>query len=128
MSGAGWACFSATATCTRNDVLATGSSYPVLTVTVNVAGNAPGQVTNQVSASGGGSAAANATDLTLIGSYSPCDINQDGVTNVSDVQQIVNEALGVAPAVNDMNHDGKVKVADVQVVINAALGLGCSAS
>jgi hypothetical protein len=54
-----------------------------------------------------------------------CDINGDGAVNVVDVQLIVNEALGVTPAVNDLNHDGVVNVADVQIVINAALGLGC---
>jgi hypothetical protein len=61
------------------------------------------------------------------GTPSPCDINGDGVTNVVDVQLIINEALGVAPAVDDLNGDGVVNVVDVQIVINAALGLGCSA-
>jgi uncharacterized repeat protein (TIGR01451 family) len=55
-----------------------------------------------------------------------CDINVDGSTNVSDVQLIINEALGVSPAIHDLNHDGVVNVADVQKVINAVLGLGCS--
>ena len=55
----------------------------------------------------------------------PCDINSDGTVNVADVQLIINEALGVVPAVHDLNHDGAVNVADVQKVINAALGLGC---
>ena len=54
-----------------------------------------------------------------------CDINADGNTNVADVQLIINEALGVVPAVHDLNGDGAVNVADVQKVINAALGLGC---
>ena len=55
-----------------------------------------------------------------------CDINADGTINVADVQLIINEALGVSPAIHDLNHDGAVNVADVQKVINAALGLGCS--
>jgi uncharacterized repeat protein (TIGR01451 family) len=59
---------------------------------------------------------------------SKCDINLDGQINVVDVQLIINEALGVAPAVNDLNGDGVVNVVDVQIVINAALGLGCSAT
>ena len=54
-----------------------------------------------------------------------CDLNGDGVVNVVDVQLIINQALGVIPAVNDLNHDGVVNVADVQKEINAALGLGC---
>jgi hypothetical protein len=47
--------------------------------------------------------------------------------DVSDVQLIISEALGVAPAVNDLQHDGVVNVGDVQIVINAVLGMGCSA-
>jgi probable HAF family extracellular repeat protein len=54
-----------------------------------------------------------------------CDINADQVTNVADVQLIVNEALGVALSVHDLNRDGVVNVADIQKVINAALGLIC---
>jgi hypothetical protein len=41
-------------TATRNDTLAGGDSYPILTLTVSVADNAPVQVTNHVSVSGGG--------------------------------------------------------------------------
>jgi uncharacterized protein (TIGR03437 family) len=37
ISGTGWSCTLATLTCTRSDVLAAGASYPVITVTVNVA-------------------------------------------------------------------------------------------
>ena len=47
---------------------------------------------------------------------------------MTDVQKAINEALGVAPAVNDLNGDGIVNVVDLQIVINAVLGLGCSAS
>jgi uncharacterized repeat protein (TIGR01451 family) len=54
ISGTGWACVLGTLTCTRNDALAAGSSYPVITVTVTVANNAPSSVTNSVSVSGGG--------------------------------------------------------------------------
>jgi uncharacterized repeat protein (TIGR03803 family) len=61
------------------------------------------------------------------GTFSPCDLKQNGNINVADVQLVINEALGVAPAVNDLNEDGSVNVADVQIEINAALGLGCAA-
>jgi uncharacterized repeat protein (TIGR01451 family) len=54
ISGAGWACSLANLTCTRNDVLAAGSSYPVITLIVNVALNAPPLLTNSASVSGGG--------------------------------------------------------------------------
>ena len=66
ISGTGWACTLATLTCTRSDVLAAGSSYPAITVTVNVAGNATSPQVNMVSVSGGGSATAMATDSTTI--------------------------------------------------------------
>ena len=58
-----------------------------------------------------------------------CDLNgaPSGAVNVADVQLIINEALGLAPTVNDLNGDGVVNVADVQIEINAALGLGCAA-
>jgi uncharacterized repeat protein (TIGR01451 family) len=66
MSGSGWTC-TAAAICTRADALNGGSSYPSITVTVNVTAPAPGQLTNQASVAGGGAPAAGlATDLTLI--------------------------------------------------------------
>jgi uncharacterized repeat protein (TIGR01451 family) len=54
MNGTGWNCVLATLTCTRSDVLANGSAYPVITLTVNVANNAPASVTNTATVSGGG--------------------------------------------------------------------------
>lgn len=52
--GTGWTCVLSTLTCTRADVLGAGSSYPVITLTVDVATNAPSTVTNMASVSGGG--------------------------------------------------------------------------
>jgi sugar lactone lactonase YvrE len=66
MAGPAWTCPSGGTTCTRGDALAAGASYPAITVTVNVAADAPAQVTNQVSVWGGDSATAGASDLTLI--------------------------------------------------------------
>ena len=58
-SGTGWTCtLNAPAAgqvqCTRSDVLANGSSYPAITLTVNVALDAAPSVTNTVTVSGGG--------------------------------------------------------------------------
>jgi hypothetical protein len=64
MSGIGWSC--PLNTCTRNDALSRGTAYPDITVTVNVAANAPSQVTNSVTVSGGGSASVSANDVTTI--------------------------------------------------------------
>jgi uncharacterized repeat protein (TIGR01451 family) len=45
MAGTGWTCTPAP-TCTRSDALNGGSSYPAITVTVNVTATAPSQLTN----------------------------------------------------------------------------------
>lgn len=68
MAGTNWACVANS--CTRSDALPAGTSYPAITVTVNVASNAAASVVNAVSVSGGGSATANATDPTTIGASS----------------------------------------------------------
>jgi uncharacterized repeat protein (TIGR01451 family) len=54
ISGLGWSCTQPSGPCTRSDVLATSASYPVITLTVNVAGNAPASITNAAAVSGGG--------------------------------------------------------------------------
>ncbi len=54
LSGAGWACTLATLTCTRTDALPSGSSYPAITLTVNVPANVPDEFTNTATVSGGG--------------------------------------------------------------------------
>jgi len=58
-------------------------------------------------------------------SFSPCDLNKDGTTNVMDVQLEVNMAIGVAPCTADINKDGVCNVVDVQRVVNAVLGGPC---
>ncbi len=63
-SGNGWTCTGNT--CSRGDALAGGASYPPVTVFVNVAPNAPPQVTSRFSASGGGGFVAGASDLSNI--------------------------------------------------------------
>jgi uncharacterized repeat protein (TIGR01451 family) len=59
ISGTNWTCPAGTPppgpiTCTRTDVLAKGSSYEPITLTANVAADAPGLLTNTVTVSGGG--------------------------------------------------------------------------
>ncbi|HEV7472930.1 MAG TPA: hypothetical protein VGN90_02705, partial [Pyrinomonadaceae bacterium] len=84
ISGTGWACVLGTLTCTRNDALAAGSSYPVITVTVTVANNAASSVTNSVSVSGGGqtnTANDSATDPTTINQLPDLTITKSHVGN-----------------------------------------------
>ena len=74
--GASWSCNSNT--CTRSDPLSGGGSYSAITVTVNVAGNAASQVTNQVSVAGGGSASGSASDPTIVNPGAVISQNSSG--------------------------------------------------
>ncbi len=68
MGGTGWGCNLGTLTCTRSDVLQPGSSYPPITLTVNVPINIQANVTNMATVSGGGDPNSHtASDLTHIG-------------------------------------------------------------
>src|SRR6185295_2638693 len=55
-SGTGWVCGIAlqVVTCTRSDVLGAATSYPAITLTVNVAAGASTNVVNVATVSGGG--------------------------------------------------------------------------
>jgi uncharacterized protein (TIGR03437 family) len=65
MVGTDWTCIGDT--CTRSDVLNSGNSYQPITVTVNVASNAPSSVTNLVIVTGGGSpASVSSGDVTIV--------------------------------------------------------------
>jgi RHS repeat-associated protein len=55
-----------------------------------------------------------------------CAVTGDVTATVSDVQLMINQALGAAHPANDLNQDGIVNVIDVQIVLAAALGLGCT--
>jgi hypothetical protein len=65
LAGTGWTCTLATVTCTRNDVLASGASYPAITLTVDVDGNAATSLINTVSAQGGGDSDGDSDDDTV---------------------------------------------------------------
>src|SRR4029077_6626222 len=54
LNGTGWNCSLGTLSCTRSDTLLSGTSYPTITLTVNVSANAPASITNSVTVSGGG--------------------------------------------------------------------------
>jgi uncharacterized repeat protein (TIGR01451 family) len=60
MTGTGWTCTGTS--CTRNDALAGGSSYPPINFTVNIAANAMFTLYDVVTVSGGGSAAFTSPD------------------------------------------------------------------
>jgi len=54
LTGPGWTCNVGTLSCSRNDTLATGASYPVMTATASVDTNAPASFTNNATVMGGG--------------------------------------------------------------------------
>jgi hypothetical protein len=48
------------------------------------------------------------------------------IGNITDIQSVINEAMGIEPADADLNADGIVNVVDVQTVIDAVMGCGLS--
>jgi uncharacterized repeat protein (TIGR01451 family) len=122
MGGTGWNC-SAGSSCSRSEGLAGGTSYPPIQVVAAIATSAPAQVSNEIDVTGGGSAGVSATVVSSV-STPGCAI--DGMpANVTGVQILINEALGVTGAIDDLNQDGAVSIVDVQIEINAALGMTC---
>jgi uncharacterized repeat protein (TIGR01451 family) len=106
LAGAGWACVLGTLTCTRNDALAANSSYPAITLTVNVANDAPILVTNHASASGGGEAA-NATANSS--TTESVNVRQHTVTTVSPVTQHYHDIAILRATVTPAGVDGTVQ-------------------
>ena len=92
MSGTGWTCTFATATCTRSDALASLASYPSITLTVT-ATSTPGTYSNSVSVSGGGgldnsnNSAADTTQVvgspTFAEAFNPTSIAINGTSTVT---------------------------------------------
>ena len=92
MTGLGWSC--SNGACTRSDALAGGSSYPPVTVAVNVAVGAGSPQVNSVTVTGGGSATATTTDPTAIDPVTPVTIQ----TNPAGLQFTVDGgAVQTAP-------------------------------
>ncbi|SPF47596.1 putative NHL repeat containing protein [Candidatus Sulfopaludibacter sp. SbA4] len=81
MSGQSWNC--SRLTCSRNDPLGQGTSYPPIAITVQVSPDAPPQVINQVSVSGGGSVTAASSDVANVIPVPPLAINPSGLVNAA---------------------------------------------
>jgi hypothetical protein len=99
MAGSQWVCPSNT--CTRSDALSGGASYPPITVTVNVAANAPASVTNTAAVSGGGSASATSNDVTTItveaAPFGSFDTPTNGQTGLAGDVNVGGWALSTIP-------------------------------
>ena len=55
----------------------------------------------------------------------PCDVNFDGATDVTDVQRSALEAIGLAACGADVNRDSACNIVDVQRIVAAALAGAC---
>jgi sugar lactone lactonase YvrE len=97
----------------------TGSGSAILAVAANTGGARSATITVAGQSVSVNQAAA--------GSPSPCDINQDGVVNVVDVQLLIKQSLGLLTAANDLDGNRAVNVVDVQIDSDAVLQLGCLA-
>jgi hypothetical protein len=117
MAGTGWTCPGTAANnCTRSDPLAGGASYPPVLVTVSVAANAPSQVSNLVTVSGGGSASASVNDLAgvIITNNPPTPVSVTPSSGSGSTQQF-------AFAFSDGNGAGDIS--SVQIDIGATLSV-----
>src|ERR1017187_5550089 len=95
IGGTGWTCTLTTLTCTRSDALGAGMSYPALSVTVDVAGNAPASVTNTAAVWGGGAATANSTDVARIGQLPQLTVTSRHVGNFAAGQTAATYLINV---------------------------------
>jgi hypothetical protein len=87
MAGTGWTCNVGTTSCSRSDALAPAASYPPITLTVNVAANAPPILINTATVSGGGEVNLNndtATDTVYIVSLITIATSPSGLAVVVD--------------------------------------------
>ena len=89
-TGTGWTCGAVgqTVTCTRSNALAAGSSYPAITLVVNVSQTAASSLTNTASASGGGqtnTANDSSSDPTTVVSSSDLSLSKT-VNNPNPIQ------------------------------------------
>lgn len=125
MSGIGWNC-NTLPTCSRSDSLLGGESYSPIVVTVGVESNAPSPQLGAATLSVPGYQDANVTDSAIVTSTA-CSITHGQTFTITDVQAIVNQALGIASAANDINVDGVVNALDIQLAVNAVLGQLCIA-
>ncbi|MGH7970176.1 MAG: right-handed parallel beta-helix repeat-containing protein, partial [Limisphaerales bacterium] len=98
--GTGWSCTLAISTCTRSDALAAASSYPAITLTVNVANNAPASVTNTATVSGGEELNTTndvANDVTAIVQAGACVVAPSGFVHLWPGDGYSDDLIGSTP-------------------------------
>jgi len=123
--GEGWDCALGSLTCTRQDPLGSGSSFPVITLKVTPPANAPASVINTASVSGGGEAPAAASNNS---DSDPTTIKIPGLpdptpVNAFDVASIVPRDDGTAKIRLRMPGPGTVTIDDASTRINRLVKL-----
>jgi hypothetical protein len=103
----------------------TWSSSTLGTATISASGLATAVGTGASTIGAKLNSVTGSTTLTVT-ALGACDINQDGLYNLPDVQILINQALGALLAANDLNGDNVVNAVDIEIVINAVLNLGCT--
>ncbi len=94
IGGTGWTCNVGTLSCTRLDALGAGSSYPAITLTVNVASNASSPLTNAVSVSVAGdtnpdnNSTSDPTTINALGSVSGVVFNDPNGNGTQDAGEL----------------------------------------
>ena len=111
------------------------SSAPWISISAGANGSGNGTVAYSVDANATGAprtgtmtVAGQTVTITQQGSPS-CDLTSDGITNVLDIQLLINVILGTVPNAGnaDFNRDGRVDGLDLQLLSNIVLGVrGCS--
>ena len=134
LSGTGWSCTLSPVSCGRSDGLASGGSYPAITLTASVAANAASSITNTATVSGGGEVNTSndtATDPTTVNAVvAPPEAPQSGTYYVSPTGSDSNPGSSSAPfktiqrAANLVNPGDTVIVRDGTYSNAAATGVG----
>jgi uncharacterized repeat protein (TIGR01451 family) len=83
MSGDGWTCNAATASCTRGDALAAGGSYPAITLTVDIDLAAANSVDNTATVTGDGDVGASNNSA-----IDPTTLDAPAIPTLSTIAQV----------------------------------------
>jgi hypothetical protein len=97
-------------------IISTGTG--LISGTPTLAGNS----NISLSATNSGGTGTGTLSLTL---FTACDLNRDGLTDITDIQALVNQAIGVAACTGDINLDTLCNILDIQRVVNVVLGGQC---
>jgi hypothetical protein len=120
ISGSGWTCTLATATCSRSDTLDTGSAFPIISMSVLAAGTlSPGTLTTSATVTWNGTSRTG-SDQTLIVSYVGITLQATPVTTALSQPVTLTATLG--------GGTGLVSFFDEDILLGAAPVVGNQAT